>query len=146
MALSATINPKTLTGGGITRHYGAFGLLKCRCFITIDLGSSRQVVGVEFWTRSMLDGTATTEMYTVTVDGGEPMGPFPAGNPANPNFTALEFAGQEVRFDVETSTGGNVGAVYVFDEVGGAWSASAMLQLEDTVGGDRLGTQVDPDE
>ena len=82
-------------------------------FIIIDLGSVSDVVGVEFLTRSMLDGSATTEMYTVTVDGSDTFGPFPAGNPANPNFTALDFSGQQVRFDVETSTGGNVGAIEV---------------------------------
>jgi hypothetical protein len=81
-------------------------------FIVLDLGSSQDVVGVEFLTRSMLDGTATTEMYTVTV-GDQTFGPFPAGNPANPRFTEVEFTGQEVRFDVETSTGGNVGAIEV---------------------------------
>ena len=80
-------------------------------FITIDLGSPQEVVGVEFLTRRMLDGTATTEMYTITVDDGETFGPFPAGTPADPGFTALEFSGQQIRFDVETSSGGNVGAV-----------------------------------
>jgi hypothetical protein len=82
-------------------------------FITIDLGSKQDIVGVEFLTRSMLDGSATTEMYTITVDGDEVFGPFAAGNPANPNFSAVEFSGQQIRFDVETSTGGNVGAIEV---------------------------------
>ena len=82
-------------------------------FITIDLGAEHEVVGVEFLTRRMLDGTATTEMYTITVDGGETFGPFPAGNPADPNFTAADFTGREIRFDVDSSTGGNVGAIEV---------------------------------
>jgi hypothetical protein len=82
-------------------------------FLTIDLGSAQDVVGVEFLTRRMLDGTATTEMYTVTIDGGETFGPFPAGNPAIPNFTAIDFTGQQIRFDVDSSTGGNVGAIEV---------------------------------
>jgi hypothetical protein len=82
-------------------------------FITINLGAAQSVVGVEFLTRTMLDGSATTDMYTVTVDGGEVFGPFPAGNPTNPNFSAVEFTGQQVRFDIESSTGGNVGAIEV---------------------------------
>jgi hypothetical protein len=82
-------------------------------FITIDLGSTHEVVGVEFLTRSMLDGTATTETYTVTVDGGEPLGPFPAGNPAEPRFSPIQFSGREIRFDVSSSSGGNVGAIEV---------------------------------
>ncbi len=81
--------------------------------ITIDLGSVQDIAGVEFLTRSMLDGTATTEMFTITVDSGETFGPFPAGNPASTNFAAVEFSGQEIRFEVETSTGGNVGAIEV---------------------------------
>lgn len=82
-------------------------------FIVIDLGSPQEVVGVEFLTRSMLDGTATTEQFTLTVDDGETFGPFPAGNPANAGFAEAVFTGQILRFDVETSTGGNVGAVEV---------------------------------
>ncbi len=82
-------------------------------FITIDLGSPQEVAGIEFLTRSMLDGTATTETYTVTVDGGETFGPFPAGNPASPNLSEVAFTGQEIRFDVDASTGGNVGAIEV---------------------------------
>ena len=82
-------------------------------FITIDLGAEREIAGVEFITRSMLDGTAITETFTVSVDGGQPVGPFPAGTPIDPNFAALDATGRMVRFDVESSTGGNVGAVEV---------------------------------
>lgn len=104
-------------------------------FITIDLGSEQDVVGVEFLTRSMLDGTATTEMYTITVDGGDSFGPFPAGNPANPNFTAIEFSGRQVRFDIETSTGGNVGAI----EVRVFAPADGDAMADDSDGGDAGG-------
>jgi len=82
-------------------------------FIVIDLGSPQEIVGVEFLTRSMLDGTATTEQFTVTVDDGETFGPFPAGNPADPRFAETAFTGQVLRFDVDASTGGNVGAIEV---------------------------------
>ena len=82
-------------------------------FITIDLGSPQEVVGVEFITRSMANGTAITDEFTITVDDGETFGPFPAGNPADPRFAAVEFTGQVIRFDVANSTGGNVGAVEV---------------------------------
>lgn len=82
-------------------------------FITIDLGSVRQVAGVEFITRSMADGTAITKSYTVTVDGGQSFGPFPAGTAADPKFAAVATSGRRFRFDVDTSTGGNVGAVEV---------------------------------
>lgn len=82
-------------------------------FITIDLGGVEQIAGVEYITRSMLDGTAIAETFTVTIDDGETFGPFRAGTPIEPNFAAIDANGQLVRFDVDTSTGGNVGAVEV---------------------------------
>jgi hypothetical protein len=81
-------------------------------FITIDLGAVQPIASVEFITRSMLDGTAITETYTVTIDD-RPFGPFPAGTPVDPMPSTVATEGRVVRFDVETSTGGNVGAVEV---------------------------------
>ena len=54
-----------------------------------------------------------TETYTVTVDGAETLGPFPASNPADPQTSEVAVTGQEFTFDVETSTGGNTGAVEI---------------------------------
>jgi hypothetical protein len=82
-------------------------------YIVIDLGASRGITGVEFITRTMSDGTATTTEYTVTVDDGETYGPFTAGNQTDPGFAAVEFTGQVLRFDVEVSTGGNTGAIEI---------------------------------
>lgn len=81
--------------------------------ITIDVGDVVDVDGVAFLTRSMTDGSATTESYSVTVDDGETLGPFPAGNPAEPQTTEISVSGQVFRFDVTGSTGGNTGAVEV---------------------------------
>ncbi len=76
--------------------------------ITIDLGRVVDVQAVAFWTRSMGDGSSITESFTVTADG-ETFGPFPAGpEPVKSSFTA-----QIVTFEVESSTGGNTGAVEV---------------------------------
>lgn len=80
--------------------------------ITIDLGTETAVTGVAFLTRSMADGSAITETFTVTVDG-ETFGPFPAGSPSQARIAELTATGRELRFDVETSTGGNVGAVEI---------------------------------
>jgi hypothetical protein len=82
-------------------------------FIEIDLGSPQDVIGVEFITRTMGDGTATTTEYTVTVDGGDVFGPFAAGDPSDSRFAESLFAGQVLRFDVVSSTGGNTGAIEV---------------------------------
>lgn len=81
-------------------------------FITIDLGAERQIAGVEFLTRSMADGTAITEEFTVTIDG-EAYGPFPAGNLSRPQTAAIDATGRMIRFDVTSSTGGNTGAVEI---------------------------------
>lgn len=81
--------------------------------ITIDLGSTADIGQVTFITRTMTDGSATTSTFTVSIDGGEPLGPFDAGSPADPNPAQIDATGRELRFDVETSTGGNTGAVEI---------------------------------
>ncbi len=82
-------------------------------WIEVDLGAPAAVLGFEFLTRAMTDGTSITETYTVTVDGNETFGPFPAGNPAASEPGLVELSGQVFRFDVDSSTGGNTGAVEV---------------------------------
>ena len=82
-------------------------------FITLDLGSPQPVVGVEFITRTMADGTATANTFWVTVDDGDRLGPFNAGNPADPMFNGANFTGRILRFEIDTSTGGNTGAIEV---------------------------------
>lgn len=82
-------------------------------YIVIDLGSPQEIAGFEFLTRTMADGSATTTSYMVTVDGGETLGPFDAGNPADGRFAAAEVTGQVFRFDVDASTGGNTGAIEI---------------------------------
>jgi hypothetical protein len=81
--------------------------------ITVDLGVEREITGFEFVTRAMADGTAVTRTYTVIVDGTTTFGPFAAGTPAMPQVATVATRGRRLRFDVETSTGGNVGAVEV---------------------------------
>ena len=79
-------------------------------YVVIDLGTEIEIVGVGFRTRTMSDGSSTAETFSVTVDG-ETFGPFPAG--VGLATAEVRTAGQTVRFDVETSTGGNTGAVEV---------------------------------
>jgi hypothetical protein len=81
--------------------------------ITVDLGAPAEVKSVEFLTRTMADGSATTDTFTVTVDDGETLGPFPAGNPSDPRTTTVSVTGQVFRFDVGSSTGGNTGAAEI---------------------------------
>lgn len=80
-------------------------------YIVIDLGSPQDITGIGFRTREMSDGTAITETYTVTIDDGEPLGPFDAGiGLVVSDFTAT---GQVIRIDMATTTGGNTGAVEI---------------------------------
>ena len=82
-------------------------------FITFDLGSGQEIAGVEFLTRTMADGSATTETFFVVVDDGDRLGPFVAGNPANPVLNEVSFTGQLLRFEVHDTTGGDTGAIEI---------------------------------
>ena len=82
-------------------------------FIVVELPEPADVVAVEFVTRSMGDGSAVTERYTVTVDDSEPSTPFAASTLRHRRVHELRGSGTRFRFDVATSTGGNVGAVEI---------------------------------
>lgn len=79
--------------------------------ITLDLGQDTDIVGVRWRTRQMSDGSAIVRSYTVTVDGGETLGPFPIeGDDA---IAELQVHGRQLRFDAAETTGGNTGAVEI---------------------------------
>lgn len=78
-------------------------------WIEVDLAATTEIVGFAYRSREMTDGTAIVETYTVTVDGGEPLGPFAADG--TPTEVATE--GTSVRIDADTTTGGNTGAVEI---------------------------------
>lgn len=80
-------------------------------YLVVDVGTVVAVDAVEFVTRSMADGSAVTETFTVSADGGAPLGPFAAGTPAHRRWSKVDITGRVFRFEVATSTGGNVGAV-----------------------------------
>jgi hypothetical protein len=80
-------------------------------YVTLRFSDLMIVEGVGFRTREMSDGTAITLSYTVTVDGGTTYGPYEAG--PGLGVALVDFTGYEIRFDVDTSTGGNTGAVEV---------------------------------
>ena len=76
-------------------------------WVEIDLSAPRAISEIVFRTRSMSDGTATTETYSITADG-ELLGDFPADK-----TVSLDIEAQTLRFDVEVSSGGNTGAVEI---------------------------------
>ncbi len=79
-------------------------------WIEIDLGETRDIAAVAFRTRQMSDGTATTDTFTVTIDG-RLFGPFAAG--ADPAVLGDVTRGRIVRVDVDATTGGNTGATEI---------------------------------
>ncbi|HUP76646.1 MAG TPA: discoidin domain-containing protein [Acidimicrobiales bacterium] len=81
--------------------------------ITLELAAVTDIKGAEFVTRSMADGSAITSTFTVSVDDGPSIGPYPAGTLATPRPAAFTARGRVVRFDIATSSGGNVGAVEI---------------------------------
>jgi len=81
-------------------------------YIVIDLGSPQEITGIGFRTREMTDGTAITNSITITIDTGEPLGPFAAGI----GFVEIDLdamTGQVVRIDMADTTGGNTGAIEI---------------------------------
>lgn len=82
--------------------------------LTIDLGREVALAGTGFVTRSMGDGSAIVESYTVTVDpdgAAEQFGPFEVDD----GLSVAEFttSGRVLRFDAEATTGGNTGAIEI---------------------------------
>lgn len=75
----------------------------------IDLGEAHQVDTIEYWTRAMADGTAITKSFTVTIDTGETFGPFELPDTDKAYVFEVDFVTSTLRFDIETSTGGNTG-------------------------------------
>lgn len=106
---SASFGGRNAIDGDLTTEWSSAGDGD-DAYITLDFGETMVVKGVGFRTREMTDGTSITTSFTVTVDGST-YGPFDAG----PGLAValVDFNGQVVRFDVETSTGGNTGAVEV---------------------------------
>jgi hypothetical protein len=79
-------------------------------YIVLTFGEEMQIEGVGFRTREMSDGTSITTSFTATVDG-RVYGPFEAG--PGLSIGLLDSVGSVVRIDVETSTGGNTGAIEI---------------------------------
>lgn len=80
-------------------------------YIVLEFDENMLFSGVGFRTRSMTDGTSITTSFTVTDENGRTYGPFDAG--PGLAIARVEFFGTTVRIDVDTSTGGNTGAVEI---------------------------------
>ncbi len=79
-------------------------------WVEIDLTADTTIAAAVFRTRQMTDGSAITDTFTMTVDGTV-LGPFPTGT--EPVLLDTPVTGRSVRFDAESTTGGNTGAVEI---------------------------------
>lgn len=111
-SFSASFAPELAVDGDLSTEWSTKGDGD-GAFLVLDLGETVEIGSVEFVTRSMSDGSAVTETFTVAVDGEEPLGPFPAASPARPRPVDLGRSGRVFRFEVASSTGGNVGAAEI---------------------------------
>jgi hypothetical protein len=80
-------------------------------FFIVDMGRKHQVHTIEYWTRAMNDGTAITESFTLTIDSGDTFGPFEPESYSSLTTFEVDFETTTLRFDVESSTGGNTGII-----------------------------------
>ncbi len=80
-------------------------------WIEVALARPARVDSVAFRTRSMSDGSATALAFTVTPDGGEPLGPFELPDATNMYVFDVAIEAQRLRFDLVSTSGGNTGAV-----------------------------------
>lgn len=78
-------------------------------YFEVELDGAYQIDTIEYWSRAMADGTAITESFTVTTDTGETFGPFELPDTDQAYRFNVDFVTTTLRFDVETSTGGNTG-------------------------------------
>lgn len=80
-------------------------------YFVVDLGERYHVTSIDYRTRAMNDGTAITESFTVTTDDGEVYGPFEVEAYTDLTTFEVDFETRTLRYDVETSTGGNTGII-----------------------------------
>jgi hypothetical protein len=80
-------------------------------YFVVDLGGRYNVTSITYHTRAMNDGTAITELFTITTDDGETYGPFEVEAYTDLTTFEVDFETQMLRYDVETSTGGNTGII-----------------------------------
>ncbi len=82
-------------------------------WIEVELAERSRITRVEFWTRFMTDGTAQITSFTITTDDGDVYGPFDLPDAEQSYTFDVEIEAKTLRFDVESSSGGNTGAVEI---------------------------------
>ena len=79
-------------------------------FITVQLAESGNLTAVGIWTRTM-GSSAQITSFQVIVDGDQVLGPFAIPDAGQLYTFPVQATGQELRFEVVESSGGNTGIV-----------------------------------
>lgn len=82
-----------------------------QAWLEIRLAQRSQIDRIEYWSRSMSDGTSQVFEFTVTADDGTAYGPFTVPDADQAYSFEVDFVTTILRFEVVSSSGGNTGAV-----------------------------------
>jgi hypothetical protein len=82
-------------------------------WIEVRLAQRSRIDRVEFWTRSMSDGSSIVQEFTITTGEGETYGPFELPDFEQAYEFEVDITAETLRFDVVSSTGGNTGALEI---------------------------------
>ena len=81
-------------------------------WIEIELAQSYELSAIGFWTRTM-GNSAQVSSFKVIVDGATELGPFELNDAATLYYFDVSVKAKRLRFEVESSSGGNTGAVAI---------------------------------
>jgi hypothetical protein len=82
-------------------------------YIEFELEQPIRIHTLLVHTRTMPDDTAQIFTFTVTSDSGETLGPFELPDASQPYSFDVDLLARTLRFDAETSSGGNTGFVEI---------------------------------
>ncbi|PJF40809.1 MAG: hypothetical protein CUN55_12325 [Phototrophicales bacterium] len=82
-------------------------------WIEIQLAQRARIDRVEFWSRSMSDGSSITRRFTVTTEDGAVYGPFTLESADQSYIFETTIEAERLRFDLIETTGGNTGALEI---------------------------------
>ncbi len=80
-------------------------------WIEVELAGPARVDSVEFQSRSMSDGSAITQAFTIVTGDGEEYGPFELPDTDSSYRFEVPFEAERLRFNLMDTSGGNTGVV-----------------------------------
>ncbi|MBI4286969.1 MAG: discoidin domain-containing protein [Chloroflexi bacterium] len=83
-----------------------------KAWIEIELGQSFDLNAIGLWTRTM-GNSAQISTFSVVADGSQRLGPFHVPDASTIYYFDAKLRARRLRFEVESSSGGNTGAVEI---------------------------------